>query len=173
MHTGFYVTDPGNPFAMSVRVEIGLQDFGLSWDTWADTGACMFSPAPFSPTSAHAASSAVLDIPGLKFSNQSIRSRKLWRLFRQKKKKIHGKSMPRRGGRKPWSISPKDDKSCRLADVTTVTGLLFRDAYRCMWIPSWTPEFCASQARPEALGDAAFPVAAVLPEHPEAKTHTN
>lgn len=33
MHTGFYVTDPANPFAMSVRVEIGLQDFGLSRDT--------------------------------------------------------------------------------------------------------------------------------------------
>lgn len=77
MHTGFYVTDPANPFAMSVRVEIGLQDFGLSWDTRADTGACV-SPLPFFAPHEHMLQALqFLDIPGLKFSNQSIRSRKL------------------------------------------------------------------------------------------------
>lgn len=66
--------------------------------------------------------------------------------------------------------SPKENKICRLVDVTTVTGLLFFEMYTdtCGFqAETWSS---VHQREGQRLEDTAFPVAAVLPE---TKTYTN
>lgn len=64
-----------NPFAISLKVDIGLQDFSLSWDPGAHMsllGFLFVFVFVFVFTLAHVAISSALDSPGLKFSNESL-----------------------------------------------------------------------------------------------------